>query len=373
MPSRPRIATPSSKQRWKRRGARGRLLPLLACLLLSSVTHAQTDAVKRENAQALYKDGNDARDAGDMMTAAAKYKNAYALVQTPIIGDALGKAQIAIGQLIEGRQTLIGVGSIPIKPNESARTASARAEASTLAGQTEARIPTVTIKLVVPTGATPPSVTIDGVPVPDVALNAPWKLNPGQHTAVATLSETKTQSVFNLDEAEARDVPLDYPAPSPQPGAGAPGNIAPGVEGGAVEPTVGTALHTPSRDTSRAAPSPAPAYVALGVGGAGVVVTAIFGALALKDRAALDGLCTTGKSDCPTSAQSDITGLHTSSIASDVGLGVAVAGAGVGTALLLFRRGASSSPPSDRTANRPRDVHVEPWVGSRELGITGSF
>jgi hypothetical protein len=330
--------------------------------------------VKRENAQALYKDGNDARDAGDMMTAAAKYKNAYALVQTPIIGDALGKAQIAIGQLIEGRQTLIGVGSIPIKPNESERTAAARAEASTLAAQTEARIPTVTIKLVVPAGAAPPSVTIDGVPVPDVALNAPWKLNPGQHTAVATLGETKTQSVFNLAEAEARDVPLDYPAPSPQPGPGAPGTIAPGfVEGGAMESTVGTALHTPSTDTSRAAPSRAPAYVALGVGGAGAVVTAIFGALALKDRSALDGLCTMGKSDCPTSAQSDITSLHTSSIASDVGLGVAVAGAGVGTALLLFRRGASSSPPPDRPADRARDVHVEPWVGSRALGIAGSF
>jgi hypothetical protein len=336
-------------------------LILVSLLALSPAARAQTDAAQRENAQALYKAGNDARDAGDMKTAAAKYKIAYTLVQTPVIAVALGKAQAAIGQLIEGRQTLIGVASIPIKPHESTLTTNARADAVLLAAQIEPRIPTLTLELTTPRGAPAPTVTVDGVSIPEVALSAPWKVDPGPHTVVVTVQEAKTETQVSVEEAEAREVPLDYPVPFGVPPPDGP------IAAPTPQPTVpvGIPVATPGRKPSRV-----PAYVALGVGGAGVIVTAVAGAIALHDKSALDSACKPLLTDCPGSSQSDIDGLHTSSIVSDVGLGVAIAGLGVGGALLLFRHGSSDATPAP---DRATGVQLDPWVGLGALGITGKF
>jgi hypothetical protein len=321
---------------------------LVASLVVTGAAHAEdTDPTQRENAQALYKAGNDARDAGDMKGAAANYKIAYALVQTPVIAVALGKAQVALGQLIEGRQTLLSVIKIPLKPSESVLTTSARADAAALASEIEARIPAVTLKINVPEGQKAPTVTVDGVTIPEVGLNAPWKLNPGHHLVVATVADAKTEAQFTVAEAEVRDLELAFPT---QTTAEVP-----------APPLVSAKRVTNS--------SKVPAYVALGVGGAGVVVTVVFGVVALHDKSALNSACTAGKMDCPSTAESDITGMHATSIASDVGLGVAAVGLGVGGALLLFgHRSQAANPASERAAAR-----VTPWVGARALGITGSF
>jgi len=335
---------------------------LLAGLAQAPSVFAQADAVQRENAQALYRAGNDARDAGDIKTAAARYEQAFALVPTPVIALAWGKAQIALGQLIEGRQTLLHIRSMKIKPNESPLTSSAREEAASLAAETEARIATVTLKVGTTEGEPPPTLAIDGAGVPAVALNAPWKVNPGSHTVTVTVSGATAETHFSLGEGELKEVviavPVSQTPPSPPPDdalRGATTSLgATGVAGPLAEDR---------------APSRVPAYVALGVGGAGVVVTAVFGALALHDRIALDGLCMMGKSNCPAGAQSDINSLHTSSIASDVGLGVAIAGVAAGGALLFFRRGATRATGPDHV----HALQLEPWVGGSVVGMAGSF
>jgi hypothetical protein len=351
---------------------------LLAALAFAPAAYAQSD-VDRENAQSLYKSGNDARDAGDAKAALARYKAAYALVQTPVIAVALGKAQMGLGQLIEARQTLLGVERIAPKPNESALTASARAEAKTLAAQTEPRIPAVTLKIAMPRGAPAPTVTIDDVPIPEAALDVPRKVNPGGHVAVATSGAARSEKQFTLAEGAAQDVALDYPtAASPSPPAPAqqvaqPAQSVPAAS--APPPPVPAANASPSPPDSGAAdaasasgPSRVPAYVALGVGAAGVVVTAVFGALALGSKSSLDGVCGGGeKTSCPPSSQSDISAMHVDSILSDVGLGVGIVGLGVGGVLLLLNRGASA--PS----SKPTAASVEPWVSAGALGMRGRF
>lgn len=333
----------------------------------SGIAQTQTESTQRENAQALYKAGNDARDAGDSKTAAARYQAAYALVPTPVIAVALGKAQVALGQLIEGRQTLLGVRRIAAKDRESALTTAARAEAVALAAEIEPRIPTVTIGVTAPEGSPLPTVAIDGVTLPEGALNAPWKLNPGPHTAVATLREARTETQFNVAEAEVRAVTLDYPAAASAPSAEAAG--LPLLGPTSAVPVERISPHSTKPASSVRGSSRIPAYVALGIGGAGVVVTTVFGVMALHDQSALDGLCKAGKLSCPPNAQPDIDGLHTSSIASDVGLGVAAAGIGVGIAWLLFRGKSESSPPPDAA----RAFQVAPWLNPRGIGMTGSF
>ncbi len=321
----------------------GAALLTLACTLSSApVAHAQSDA-DRENAQVQYKAGNDARDAGDMKTAVEKYKIAYALVQTPVIAVALGKAELAVGQLIEARQTFLGVDRLPVKPKESALTTAARTEASTLAGPIEARIPTVTLKVARPAGTLAPSVTIDGVAIPELALEAPRKVNPGAHTVVATLGAARSEVPFQMAEGETREVPVPFPA--------GPAEVAPVV----VAPVAST--------TPASSPSHVPAYIAFGVGGAGLVVTTVFGIFALGKKSKLSDC---SNNVCPSTDQSNITALNRNAVISDIGLGVAIAGAGAGVLLWLLERPSSGASTTGMQ-------HFVPWVGPGAAGVRGSF
>ncbi|MGO9832753.1 MAG: hypothetical protein ACLP1X_00920, partial [Polyangiaceae bacterium] len=149
------------------------------------------------------------------------------------------------------------------------------------------------------------------------------------------------------------------PTPPPQPPVVTPASEPRGVPA--------------SDDSSKAEASPAtpsriPAYVMLGIGGAGAVVTGVFGVLALGNKSSLDSDCTAGKTYCPASSRSDINSMHVNSIISDVGLGVAVAGLGAGGVLLLANGGSTSSG-----VNGGRAVQFEPWVGLGSMGMRGSF
>jgi hypothetical protein len=330
------------------------VLPFAAALAFAPLAHAQSDA-DLETAQVLFKQGNEARAAGDVSAATAKYKVAYALVQTPLIGLALGKAQMESGLLVEARQTFLSVGRIAVAPNESPRAVAARAEVSTLAGQLEPRIATVTLKLHAASGSAPPAVTIDGVAIPQVALAAPRRLNPGDHVAEATVAGEKVSTAFHVNEGETKEVGVEVPPPRD-----------------------GTVVPAPSLTPAVVAPAPPPppppahsrlpAYVSLGVGGAGVVVTAVFGVLALGSKSSLNGECSAGHTSCPSSAQGDIDAFRTKALVSDIGLGVAVVGLGVGGALLWLGRG-----EADASTLKPNAVRVTPWVGLGSAGVRGSF
>jgi hypothetical protein len=350
---------------------------LLAALTFAPAARAESD-VDRENAQALYKAGNDARDAGDLRAALFSYRGAYALVPTPVIAVALAKAEMALGQLIEARQTLLGVERIPAKPNESVLTTSARAEANALATKIERRIPTVTLEIQRPDGARMPTITLDGATIPEAVLDAPRKVDPGPHLALATIDNATTETRFDLAEAETRNVAVPYPevppphatldASTPAPGELAVVSLGTPTRKNAPDAGEASASYAGNGQGSPFWSSPVPAYVALGVGGAGVVVTAVFGIFALHDKSLLDGACGADKTNCPSSSASDIRAMHESSIASDIGLGVALVGLEAGGLLLLFRRGGASPAPDKTSA-----VHVEPWLGPRGSGIRGSF
>jgi len=105
-----------------------------------------------------------------------------------------------------------------------------------------------------------------------------------------------------------------------------------------------------------------PAFIAFGVGGAGLVVGGIFGALALSAQSQL-------KQDCPgnvcgPSYHADVDAYNGKRVVSFVGLGVGVVGAALGTVLLLT----SSSEGAP-----PKAARIEPWIGLGAVGAQGSF
>src|SRR5262249_32129947 len=122
-------------------------------------------------------------------------------------------------------------------------------------------------------------------------------------------------------------------------------------------------------------------FVLIGVGGAGIALGSIFGALALGRRSTLDSACNP-KANCPIESQPDIDSLHSFATVSTVGF--AVGGVGLATGLIVLLtsksqagaevKSASSAPSAggepDRSLTR---LSVTPFVGPRSFGVEGSF
>jgi len=83
-------------------------------------------------------------------------------------------------------------------------------------------------------------------------------------------------------------------------------------------------------------PSRVPVYVSYGIGGAGLVIGAIFGGLALAQAHTINSICKPNV-PCPQEASAHDSAL-TKATVSDVGFGVAIAGAVAGTVLLFVNR-----------------------------------
>jgi hypothetical protein len=114
--------------------------------------------------------------------------------------------------------------------------------------------------------------------------------------------------------------------------------------------------------------SHAPAFVAFGIGAAGLVVGSVFGVFALSTKSSLDSACPS-KVSCPPSSQSDIDALHTQALVSTIGFGVGIAGAAVGAVLLATAK----TETTGRTAVPSPRIAVAPWVGPTSLGLAGVF
>jgi hypothetical protein len=182
----------------------------------------------KETARALFNEGNGFRDAGDLRAAVDKYKVAYALYPTPIIGLELGRAHVGIGELLEARQVLTSIEKLPLKGDQSGRANLARSDARTLSEILVTRIPAV--KVVVPGIESTPArvVKVDGVVVPNEVLLVPRRLNPGNHT-IELFDGNATSPLaivnFALAERETKEVtvmPTASALVQPQPMAGAP-------------------------------------------------------------------------------------------------------------------------------------------------------
>jgi hypothetical protein len=105
--------------------------------------------------------------------------------------------------------------------------------------------------------------------------------------------------------------------------------------------------------------------VLLAVGGAGLVVGASFGVLALGTKSSLDSSC--ANKQCPASSQGNINSLGTQAWVSNIGFGVGIIAGVLGTYFLLSS-GGSEQPKSASTP-----LEVRPWVGLGSAGLGGTF
>lgn len=199
---------------------RGRFVLLLSASLLATTAVARgQSAADLETARLLFAQGNDLHDHGDVVGALAKFRAADALAHTPVTALELGKTHAELGHLVDARAVLVSVASIPVKPNESAKTTFARSEAAKLAAQLLPRIPTLTVTFEGASADARLELRIDDVTIDPQTIGQPRVVDPGVHTIVTAVEGgPSTTTTLTLAEGETRllSVHVDRtPRPAP--------------------------------------------------------------------------------------------------------------------------------------------------------------
>jgi len=217
-------------------------------------------------------------------------------------------------------------------------------------------VPTLT--LVLPASAPPgTTVTRNGVLLQGAALGLALPVDPGEYAIVTHLPSGEERSIkLKLALSEAKRVALELPATAPGPAAASTPAESPNAAPSAEKPAEGA----PPTQASGSGRSRAPAYVAGGIGVAGVVLGSVTGILVL-------GKASTVKNDCNGTTCSSATGVNAAdsgkSLAwvSDIGFGVGIVGLTTAAILLL------SQPKAEPTA-RVAPARWEPLVAGTKGG-----
>jgi hypothetical protein len=187
--------------------------------------------------------------------------------------------------------------------------------------------PTVpTLTLVLPPDAPPGTyATRNGEVLKGAALGLALPVDPGEYLVVTHVpGAPERESKVSIQLGEAKRVPLDVTVAVSKPAAAplSPPVAAPsqGSQAAAPAPT-----HGSSRKTA--------AYVAGGVGIAGIALGSVTGVLVLSKKHTMNDNCT--GTDCNADGVSAANSAKTLATVSDVGFGVGIAGLAVGTILLL--------------------------------------
>jgi hypothetical protein len=284
---------------------------VLGLALASALAHAGNP-----RAEELFRQGRDAMSAGDLATACTRFEESLALESSvgPLLN--LADCQEQRGKLVRALE--LWKEGLSRMPEDDGRRDLARRRITDL----ERRGPKIVVS-----AAAGARILIDSEAA---QAGVPHPVDPGHHVIVVTGADGSRR--IEVDVTEGQALPVDATASGP----------------GAAPPTV-----APEADD---APSMVPAAVAYGVGGAGLVVFGITGALWLGEKSTVDAECPERRCTPEGLAAGDAG--QTLGIVNAIGLGTFVVGAGLGTFFLV--RGTSASG----SARAPGATARVSWAGS---------
>lgn len=346
--------------RWIPLSALALALALSGGSALAQPKKAELEAAKKE-AIAIADKGVEAFRGEKYQDAIDAFSKADQRFHVPKFVLYVARAQVKLGKMLEAKATYQTIADEKLAQYAPDEFFAAQADAKKELVELENRIPTVRIEVNgVPAGQAA-SVTLDGVVLAATDLARSLPRNPGAHVIVVTLPGRPlvTRNV-NLREGGSESVILEMGvAATPAPTVSA--TVAPTA---APQPSV-TASPTATIFAGPDKPStgvPGLTIAAYAVGGAGLIAGAVFGGLTLGTYNDYNAKPTKDALD-----QGRTFGLVT-----DIGFGVAVAGAAAGTIYWLVSRPkkGDSAAPSAKTG-----VLVAPVVGSSSGGVsvTGRF
>jgi hypothetical protein len=305
-------------------------------------------AQELETARTLFKEGRELRAKGDLPGALEKFQAAHALGNTPVTGIELARTYVAIGLIVEARETCLSIARIPVAGDETEKSAEARASAASLAEDLRPRIPTLLVHVAGLAPGEKARLLVDDVAVPEAAIGEAQKVNPGRHEVVVRAGEgpaaRQVRGAAEVSPGEVGQITLTLPAVVMPLPAGAPADERP--------------------QAARGPSTLALLGLVTGIGGAATGL--VTGLVAINKKNQVASECQNKNCINGTQGVSDLQTARAWATAANVSF--AVAGAGALT-FVLARLLASDRGP----AASPARVDVTPWVGLGAVGVHGRF
>ncbi len=307
-------------------------------------------------ARTLGREGINALKSQDFAVALDKLERAYQVVKAPSLALWSARAHEKNGKLVEAQERYLQATRLQATLGDVATQQQARIDAAREREALLPRIPTLTVQ----SEWKDIELTIDRIVVPTALLDVPRFLNPGAHVLIAKRGEQEMRREFAIHEGEKQTIALAFEttkAGAPGPGAAANRAAAPSATALAEVPT-----STEQVEAVGASGRPLLGWTLVGVGGVGLLVSAVAGAVAWskKDSASISQGCVNDR--CPASLQDEVDAFNSARTVSTISLLVGAAAAGTGAVLLL------SAPRHGAAAGAMR-----PWLGFGTIGVTSSF
>jgi hypothetical protein len=330
---------------------------MLALALATPAWGAEPDPSTRAAARKIATDGVAALQQGNAELASQKLEKAFELLPAPSIALWSARALVKRGLLVEASERYLQTGRLPpSEGNEQAVQAQAQKDAARELAELSPRIPKLVITL---EGAQPSEVSLnlDGKPLSSALIGEEQPANPGAHQLTGNRGAEQAQQSFSLAEAQKSQVLLHFQSVA---AAAPPAAVAAPAASAALAPTP---TAPPVDETTGR--SNTLAYVALALGGAGIITGTVTGVIALGKRSDLDDNpdCRDGK--CLPSTKSDVDSFRTMRTVSSIGFIAGGVCAGAGVVLLLTNK---SSKQGERTTPGMA-LHLAP----SNVSLTGTF
>ena len=333
----------------------------LSVAALTQQARAQSDDDK-STARTLGQDGQEALDkknfskASDLFRRAVKiFDEAKAPVPpTLLLGYARGSA--GKGNVVAAQEAYNRVIRQGTAPGASALFANAVEDAKKEIDAVSARIASVTITV---SGCDNPQVTVDDNPISSAVLGIKKSIDPGTHIVKATAASCSSgEASFEVGDGKSAEVSVKLKKDDKDTGMGTvTGTPTPTGTG----PATGVGTGADTAGSKGGGPNMALAITGFAVGGVGLVLGGITGALALGKHSTLSTSCPSGV-NCASKLQSDLDSYHLMGTLSTVGF--IVGGVGI-VAGVIFLATAPSSPK--------KSAWIMPVIGPGSLGAVGAF
>ncbi len=318
----------------------------LLCLVLSTApARAEPSEADRATARALALEGHTALKNKDYNAAVDRFSRADALVHAPTLVVDWARALQGLGRYVEAHEKYELVLREGVDSSAPKSWQRALEEAKKELDALKPRLGWVTVVLLNPPDA---SVRIDGALVPPAAIGVKRAADPGfPEVTVSAPGYAPFKQTLTVGPGEEKSIEVSLRKLPPV----------------AIASTAPDAAYRPRQksDTRRTL-----TYVALGVGGAGLVAWGTTGALFLHKRGQLEEDDNCRDLACRRSQRTRIDRYELFGTLS--GVSAALGAAGLGTGLVLLLTEPKSKPETPRAGLR-----VRPMLGLGAIGAEGSF
>lgn len=343
---------------------------LSASLLSVSAPSLAVSDAERAGARAAANQGADAFDQGKWAEAVELFGRAEALVHSPIHLSYIARAQLKLGHWVEAYELFNRIKREPVEAPVSTPTANAIADANRQLSTLDAQLPYVTV-VVKGSDVQGAAVTMDGAPVPSALIGVLHPVNPGPHKFRATTAtQASPEQTVDIKPAARQTIELVL-APTAAAAPIAPVAATP-PPAAATPPPPQQPESPPSASHSSNSSLRIGGYIGLGVGVVGVGLgTAFLLSANSKQKDADSAFAACGGKACSGPDRVKVDDLDSSAATSKTLAltSFVVGGVGLATGVtLLVLSGKQTSEPTARLAPR-----VQPWIGYRSVGLSGTF